>query len=80
MQWSLRLWRFNKGSFHLAELMIMLSMEVNDFTLKIVRWQDNQRIKRAEVAAETVFTQRRCCQCIQNQAECALQQDADGGS
>ena len=33
--------RFNKGSFHLADVMNMLSMEVNDFTLKIVKRQDN---------------------------------------
>ena len=70
--------QFNKGSFHLAEVMNMLSMEVNDFSLKIVRRQDSKRIKRAEAAAETVFSLRRRRQRIHNQAERALQEDAEG--
>ena len=43
--------RLNKGNFHMAEVMNMLSMDVNDFTIRIVRSQDASRVKAADAAA-----------------------------
>ena len=70
--------RFNKGNFHMAEVMNMLSMDVNDFTISIVRSQNASRVKAADAAAEARFVQRRRRQRVQTQAARARQEDEEG--
>ena len=48
---------FNKGNLHMTEVMDMLSMDVNDLTICIVRSQDARRLKAADGAAKPQFAQ-----------------------
>ena len=69
---------FNKGNLHMTEVRNMLSMDVNDLTISIVRSLDARRLKAADGAAKPQFAQQRQCQRIQNKAVLACQEDEEG--
>ena len=69
---------FNKGNLHMTEVMDMLSMDVNDLTICIVRPQDARRLKAADGAAKPQFAQWWQRQRIKNKAVLACQEDEEG--
>ena len=68
----------NKGSLHMTEVRNMLSMDVNDLTISIVRSLDARRLKAADGAAKPQFAQQRQRQRIQNKAALACEEDEEG--
>ena len=70
--------KFNRGNFHVAQVLDFMNIPVNTITLSFIEKMDRERVKKAEKATGAAAVQQRRAQHVRRQLEVARREDAEG--
>ena len=70
--------KFNRGNFHLAEVMENMNIPATEATLSFLERDNNKRIKKADAAAEAAMVVQRRARHVGRQRELADREDREG--
>lgn len=70
--------KFNRGNFHLAQLLDFVHIPANDVTLALLEAMDRERVQKAERASTAAAARRRRARHVQRQLHIAQAEDAEG--
>ena len=70
--------KYNRGNFHLAEVMESMQISPTELTLVLLDKEDKKRVKKADAAADAAFIARRRARREDRQHALARQEDEEG--